>query len=247
MTYRGSSSRVTNGTLIIEPNFDDLNSKTFVSKTVYSNIKLSKGLFKLGVKFPVNDNYFWSTIHLSRPDAKIEFISQTPEEKFSPEIKTGIALRSNKSFEKEEYHTPAHNMTHSFNEVSIEWNNKKILWKLNDQLINDVDLKEFSGGNESIAQIFNNTFILVMTLTLRQESYNDSNFSIKNIHKPYLYIDYIRVYKQKETKTTTNSFPNAKKTGIDLHSKLGANNANSFLNTNKTIPLLLVILVVFIL
>jgi hypothetical protein len=197
--------------------------------------------------FPVNDNYFWSSVHLLRPEANIEFISQTPEKKFSPDIKTGVALRSNKRFEKVVYHTPAHNMTHSFNEVSIEWNNEKIVWKLNDQSINDVDLKEFSGGDESIAQIFNNTFTLAMVLTLRQESYNDSNFSIKNIHKPYLYIDYIRVYQQKETKTTTNSFPNANKTETDLHSKLGANNANSFLNTNKTIPLLLVTLVVFIL
>jgi hypothetical protein len=150
-----------------------------------------------------------------------------------------------------EKHTPAHNMTHSFNEVSIEWNNEKILWKLNDQLINDVNLKKFSAGDESIAQIFNNTFSLIMELTLRPESYNDSNFNLSNcIKKPYLYIDYIRVYKPKETKTTTNSTQrkekklNAKKTEINLHSNPGANNANSFLNANKTISLLLVILMI---
>jgi hypothetical protein len=86
-----------------------------------------------------------------------------------------------------------------------------------------------------------------MMIVLRSESYNDSNFNLSNIHKPYLYIDYIKVYKQKETKTTTNSFPNAKKTEIGLHPNLGANNANSLPNTNKTTPLLLFILVVFIL
>ncbi len=233
--------------MIIEPNFDDLNSKTFVCKKVYSEIKLSKGLLKLRLMFPVNDNYFWSTIYLSGPEANIEFVSQIPEEKFSIELKTGVKLHSNTSLTKVEKHTPAHNMTHSFNEVSIEWNNEKILWKLNDQLINDVDIKNFSAGDESIAQIFDNTFTLVMALTLRPESYNDSNFNLSNIHKPYLYIDYIRVYKPKETITTTTSFPSAKVTEINLHSNLGANNANSFLNTNKTISLLLIILVVFIL
>jgi hypothetical protein len=86
-----------------------------------------------------------------------------------------------------------------------------------------------------------------MALTLRPESYNDPNFNLSNIHKPYLYIDYFRVYKPKGTITTTTSFPNAKKTEINLYSNLGANNANSFLNTNKTISLLLIILVVFIL
>ncbi len=84
-----------------------------------------------------------------------------------------------------------------------------------------------------------------MALTLRPESYNDLNFNLNNINKPYLYIDYIKVYKQIETKTTTNSFPNAKKAEIEFTSNLGANNTNSFLNTNKTIPLLLVILVDF--
>jgi hypothetical protein len=145
--------------LIIEPNFDDLNSKTFVCKKVYSEIKLSKGLLKLRLMFPVNDNYFWSTIYLSGPEANIEFVSQIPEEKFSIELKTGVKLHSNTSFTKVENYTPAYNMTHSFNEVSIEWNNEKILWKLNDQLINDIDLKKFTAGNESIAQIFDNTFI----------------------------------------------------------------------------------------
>ncbi len=231
--------------MVIEPDFDDLNSKTFVWKKVYSKIKLSKGLLKLRLMFPVNDNYFWSSIYLSTCNAYIGFVSQIPEEKFSIELKTGVALYSKTNFRKEEKHTPAHNMTHSFNEVSIEWNDEKILWKLNDQLINDVDLKKFSAVDESIAQIFNDTFRLIMALTLRPESYNDSNFNLSNIHKPYLYIDYIRVYKQNETKTTTTSFPNAKKTKIDLNSNLGANNANSFLNTNKTIPLLLIILAVF--
>jgi hypothetical protein len=197
--------------------------------------------------FPVNDNYFWSTIYLSQLDANIELVSQIPEEKFSIELKTGVRLLSNTSFRKEENHTPAYNMTHSFNEVSIEWNYEKVLWKLNDQLINDVDLKNFSGGDESIAQIFDNSFILIMALTLRPESYNDSNFNLSNIHKPHLYIDYIRFYEPKENITTTTSFPSAKITEIDLHSNLGANNANSFLNTNKTISLLLIILVVFIL
>jgi hypothetical protein len=156
--------------------------------------------------FPLNDNYFWTEIYLLGPNANIEFVSQIPEKKFSIDLKTGIKLNSNTSFTKVEKHTPAHNMTHSFNEVSIEWNNEKILWKLNDQLINDVNLKKFSAGDESIAQIFNNTFSLIMELTLRPESYNDSNFNLSNcIKKPYLYIDYIRVYKPKETKTTTNS------------------------------------------
>jgi hypothetical protein len=182
---------------------------------------------------------------LSGPDANIEFVGQILEEKFSIDLKTGVKLHSNTSFTKVEKHTPAHNMTHSLNEVSIEWNNKKILWKLNDQLINDFDLKKFSAGNGSIAQFFNNTFIIVMALTLRPESYNDLNFNLNNINKPYLYIDYIKVYKQIETKTTTNSFPNAKKAEIEFTSNLGANNTNSFLNTNKTIPLLLVILVDF--
>jgi hypothetical protein len=205
--------------------------------------------------FPLNDNYFWATTYLHEPNANIEFVSQIPEEKFSIDLKTGIKLNSNTSFTKVEKHTPAHNMTHSFNEVSIEWNNKKILWKLNDQLINNVDLKNFSAGNESIAQIFNNRFSLIMALTLRREFYNGSNFNLSNVfqYKPYLYIDYIRVYKPKETKTITNPVQhkekkrNEKKKEIDLHSNVGANNANSFLNTNKTIPTLLVILVVFIL
>jgi hypothetical protein len=200
------------------------------------------------------------------PNAYIEIVGQIEEEKFSHDIYTGVILDSNTSSRKVEKHTPAHNMTHSFNEVSIEWNNKKILWKLNDQLINDVDFKEFSAG---IAQNFNHSFRLVMDIVLRTKSYNDSNFNLSNIHKPYLYIDYIKVYKPKETSNKTNSFPNAKKTEIDLHSNLGANNtnsfpnanktetalhpnlgannANSFLNTNKTFRLLLVILVVFIL
>ncbi len=181
------------------------------------------------------------------PNADIEIVDQIQEEKFSHDIYTGVILHSNTSFRKVEKHTPAHNMTHSFNEVSIEWNNKKILWKLNDQLINDVDLKKFSAGNESIAQNFNHTFRFIMAIMLRPESYNDSNFNLSNIHKPYLYIDYIKVYKPKEANNKTNSFPNAKKTEIGLHSNVGANNANSFLNTNKTIPLLLVILVAFIL
>jgi len=241
------SSRVKNGTLIIGPDFDDLNSKTFDSKEVFSKIKLRKGLFKLRLMFPLNDNYFFAAIYLLGPKASIIFVSQREDEKFSHDIATGVLLNSNISFQKMEIITPAHNMTHNFNEVSIEWNNKKILWKLNDKLISHVDLKEFSAGNESIAQMFDNTFILMMGIKLRPESYNDPNFNLSNIHIPYLYIDYIRVYKQKETETTTNSIPIAKKTEIDLHSNLGANNANSFLNTNKTIPLLLVILVVFIL
>ncbi len=255
--------------MIIGPDFDYINSKTFFGKGVASRIKWSKGLFKLRFMFPLNDNYFWSSINLYSLEANIEIIGQVLEEKLSHDITTGVELHSNRSFTKFKKHTPTYNMTHRFNEVSIEWNNKKMLWKLNDHLINDIDIKEFSGGNESIAQIFNNTFNLVMRLTLDKESYIDPNFNLSNIHKPYLYIDYIRVYKQKETtttrkptttrktttirkttttrKTTTNSFPNANKTAIDLHSNLGEKNANSFFNTNKTIPLLLVILVVFIL
>jgi hypothetical protein len=183
--------------------------------------------------FPVNDNYFWSSIYLSRLDIDIELVIQIPEEKFSIELKTVVKLHTNTSFRKVEKHTLAHNMTHSFNEVSIEWNDEKILWKLNDQLINDVDLKKFLASN---TQIFDNTLILVMTLKLRPGSYNDSNFNLSNIHKPYLYIDYVRAYKPKKNATTP--FPNAKKIEIDSHSNLGANNANSFLNTNKTIPLI---------
>ncbi len=72
-----SNSRVKNGTLIIGPDFDDLNSKTFDSKAVVSKIKLRKGLFKLRLMFPLNDNYFFAAIYLLGPKASIIFVSQS--------------------------------------------------------------------------------------------------------------------------------------------------------------------------
>jgi hypothetical protein len=140
---------------------------------------------------PLNDNYFWPTIVLVGPNAVIRFISSSSDEKFSHNIETGVHLRSNINFQKLERINPAPNMTHSFNEVSMEWNKKKIIWKLNNQLINDVDLKKFSESNESIAQMFDNTFSLVMSIMLKEGSYNDFNFNfnLSNVHIPHLYID----------------------------------------------------------
>jgi beta-glucanase (GH16 family) len=104
----------------------------------------------------------------------------------------------------------------TFNEVSMEWTNEKIVWKLNDQLINEVYFKKLSAGNQSIEKVFNNTFTLIMAITLRQEFYNDSNFNLNNINKSYLYIDYIRVYKWTETQNNTHSYPVANNTIITV-------------------------------
>jgi beta-glucanase (GH16 family) len=164
--------------------------------------------------FPLNDNFFWSTIYFYRPKANIDFVSQRSGEKFSHYINTGVHINSDKKFIAVEKHNPIYNLITRFNEVSMEWTNEKIVWKLNGQLINEVDLKKLSAENESIEKIFNNTFTLIMAITLRQESYEDLNFNSNNIHKPYLYIDYIRVYKWNETKTNKDSYPFAYNTII---------------------------------
>ncbi len=154
--------------------------------------------------FPLNDSFFWSTIYFYRPEANIDFVSQRSGEKFSHDINTGVHLHPNTSFNAVEKDNLIYNLSTRFNEVSMEWNNDTIVWKLNDQLINKVDLKKLSAGNQSIERIFNNTFTLIMAITLRQEFCNDSNFNLNNINKSYLYINCIRVYKWNETDTKTH-------------------------------------------
>jgi beta-glucanase (GH16 family) len=216
-SYSTSNSRVIKGNLRIEPDLDDLKTKTFIGKTVQSKKRWSKGLFKMRFMFPLNDN-IWSTIYLFGAKANIDFVSQISNEKLSHDIQTGVVLHTHdiktgdfqhsyKSFREVEKQTPIHNMTHSFNEVSMEWTNEKIVWKLNDQHINEVNLKRFSSRNEIIDQIFNTSFRLIIELTLRQEFYNDSNFNLNDMQKSCLDIDYIRVYKWKETEINTQSYP----------------------------------------
>jgi hypothetical protein len=74
---------------------------------------------------PLNDNYVWSTIYLYGPKANIDFISQIPEEKFSHDIKTGVVLHEKPNRIKPEKHSPINNMTQTFNEMSMEWDNHK--------------------------------------------------------------------------------------------------------------------------
>jgi len=191
--------------------------------------------------FPYDNNYFYSTIYFFGAKADINFVKQIPDEKFSHVINTGVVPHWDKSFKEEVKQTPIYNMSNSFNEVSMEWTDEKIIWKLNDQHINDVEFKKISSGNKSIEQIFNNYFRLVMALTLKQEFYNDSNFNLKNTQKSYLYIDYIRVYKWKETEFNTRSYPVA--------NNAITTDANNFSNNYVTtiiIPVSLVILVVLI-
>jgi hypothetical protein len=52
--------------------------------------------------FPLNDNYFWSTIYFFGAKANIEFVSQVSEEKFSHHINAGVVLHSNISYRKVE-------------------------------------------------------------------------------------------------------------------------------------------------
>jgi cbb3-type cytochrome oxidase subunit 3 len=192
--------------------------------------------------FPLNDN-IWSTIYLFGNKANIDFVSQISNEKLSHDIQTGVVLHShdfqhsNKSFREVEKQTPIHNMTHSFNEVSMEWTNEKIVWKLNDQHINEVNLKRFSSGYKAIEQIFNASFRLIIALTLRQEFYNDPNVNLNDIQNSYLYIDYIRVYKWRETEINSQSYSVTNKTMPTV-----ANNSV----TTITILVLLLILVVLI-
>ncbi len=196
---KNSNLRVSNGTLIIEPDFNELTDKSFVCQTVESKIGWNKGLFKMRFMLPLNDNYVWSTIYFVGPKVFIDFISQIPEEKSSHDIKTGVVLHEKPNRIKPEKHRPINNMTQTFNEMSMEWDNHKIIWKLNNQLINKVDLKKFSSGDQNIEQIFNENFRLIMAITLRKEFYYSSNFNLKSLHKPYLYVDYIIVYKWNQT------------------------------------------------
>jgi len=156
--------------------------------------------------FPYN-NYFYSTIYFFGAKADINFAKQIQDEKFAHVINTGVVSHWDKCFKEEVKQTPIYNMNNSFNEVSMEWTDEKIIWKLNNQHINDVEFKKISLGNKTIERIFNNSFRLVMALTLKQEFYKDSNFNLNDKQKPYLYIDYIRVYKWKETEINTISYP----------------------------------------
>jgi hypothetical protein len=128
-----------------------------------------------------------------------------PSERFSHDIKTGVVLHEKPKRRKTEKHSPINNMTQTFNEMSMEWNNEKIVWKLNNQLINKVDLKKFSFGDQNIEQMFNENFRIIMAISLREEFYYSSNFNLKSLHKPYLYVDYIRVYKWNETENNTRN------------------------------------------
>jgi hypothetical protein len=137
-----------------------------------------------------------------------------PEEKFSHDIKTGVVLHEKPNKIKPEKHSPINNMTQTFNEMSMEWDNHKIIWKLNNQLINKVDLKKFSSGDQNIEQIFNKNFRLIMAITLRKEFYYSWNFNLKSLHKPYLYVDYIRVYKWNQTENNNTEFLNDRRNAI---------------------------------
>jgi hypothetical protein len=237
--------------LIIEPDFDAIKAKTFAVKTVQSTKRWCKGLFKIRFMFPLNDKYFWSKIYLFAAKANIEVVSQTSEERFSHDINTGVVLHtdkiktfniqhSDKSFNEIAKQIPIFNVTNSFNEISMQWTNEKIVWKLNDHNIKKVDIKNFSSGNENIEQVFNETFRLIMAITLRPEFYNDSNITLDNIKIPYFYIDYIRVYKWIGSEIKQNSFPIANKTETNTHS-------NSVVNNKIIIAIIPVLLVIFVL
>jgi beta-glucanase (GH16 family) len=241
---------VIKGNLRIEPDLYYVKSKTFVGKTVQSGVTWNKGLFRMRFKFPPNNNA-WSTIYFFRTKANIDFVSQ--REKFSHDINTGVHIHSNTSFSTVEKHTSIHNMTHSFNEVSMEWTNEKIVWKLNDQHINEVNLKRLSSGNEAIDQIFKTSFRLIMALTLRREFYNDPNVNLNDIQKSYLDIDYIRVYEWRETEINTQSYPVTNNTMPTVVNLVAKNTMTFVVNpiaknsvTVIIIPVLLVILVVLI-
>ncbi len=194
--------------------------------------------------FPLNDN-IWSTIYLFSGKANIDFVSQISNEKLSHDIQTGVVLHTHdiktgafqhsyKSFSEVEKQTPIHNMTHSFNEVSMEWTNEKIVWKLNDQHINEVNLKRFSSGNKTIDKIFNDSFRLIIALTLRQEFYIDSNFNLNDIQKSYLDIDYIKVYKWRKTEINTQSYPVTNNTMPTVENPVANNTMTSVVNSDKS-------------
>jgi hypothetical protein len=180
--------------------------------------------------FPYNNNYFYSTIYFFGAKADINIAKQMPDENFSHVINTGIVPHWDKSFKEEVKQTPIYNMSNSFNEVSMEWTDEKIIWKLNDQHINYVEFNQISSGNKNIEQIFNNNFTLVMALTLKQEFYKDSNFNLKNIQKPYLYIDYIRIYKWKETEFNTQSYPVTNNTMTTVINPFSNNSVTTVVN-----------------
>ncbi len=190
--------------------------------------------------FPYDNNYV-STIYFFGAKANINFAKQIPDEKFSHVINTGVVPHWEKSFKKEVKQTPIYNMSNSFNEVSMEWMNEKIIWKLNNQHINDVEFKKISSGNKTIEQIFKNSFKLIMALTLKEEFYNNSNLNLNNTQKPCLYIDYIRVYKWKETKINTILYPLTNNTMTTVVNPVANNSVTTII-----ISVLLVILVVLI-
>jgi hypothetical protein len=200
-----------------------------------------------------NNNHFYSKIYLSGDKADIILARQTLDEKFSHVISAGVVPRWDKSFKEEVKLTPIYNMSSSFNEVSMEWTDEKIIWKLNNQSINDVDLQKLFSGKKADEQILY-SFRLFMALTLKREFYNDPNLNLNNTQKPCLYIDDFRVYNWKETEIPipgTISYPVANNTMTTVVNPVANNStttvvndaANNSMNTIIT-PVLLVILVI---
>ncbi len=194
---------VMNGTLIIEPDLDLVYEKKFIAAEVRSKYYWNKGLFKIRFKFPLNDNYVWSTIYFYGSEAYIDFLSQESEKAFSQIVKSGVKIGWNDEEIQNKY-IPQNNMSDNFNEVVMDWNNERIVWTINDELIHTVNLKRFFQFDDNIlyekeGQPFDKPFELVMAITMRNEFYDDINFDLKNLYNPYFHIDYIRVYQWRDS------------------------------------------------
>lgn len=96
------------------------------------------------------------------------------------------------------------NITSTFNEISMEWENQSIIWRLNEIQFHkekfDKLLQYDNSGKyyKSLGEPFNKYFYIGIEISVDPKIYTENRFDVHTWTDPYLYIDYIRVYEWNE-------------------------------------------------